>query len=223
MKNYMTDERKNSHDTNIEEFQTIDMSELYFSFQDPKAIMHNISASLSKQGVQKDTMLNVFDNLIQLGCSDDIRLLDVTNRHKTQSTSLVSYQIVGDNVDLEVKVRHMSQDNKNKSFHWFNLVAFKDQVSGKTLPNKYEVTLADAPISSFIPSHSEINNLKQDYVVLWSRVIVKYLKQFSFLCSATIKHIPHRYSEIKAKPVDEVCNCVTVYCKSVESEISILY
>lgn len=117
----------------------------------------------------------------------------------------------------------MSQDNKNKSFHWFNLVAFKDQVSGKTLPNKCEVTLADAPISSFIPSHSEINKLKQDYVVLWSRVIVKYLKQFSFLRSATIKHIPHQYSEIMAKPVDEVCNCVTVYCKSVKSEISILH
>ena len=88
MKNYVSDE-KNRHDTNIEEFQTIDMSELYFSFQDPKAIMHNISASLSKQGVQRDTMLNIFDNLTQLGCSDDAKLLDVTNRHKQQSISPV--------------------------------------------------------------------------------------------------------------------------------------
>lgn len=204
MKNYMSDEQKNSHDTDIDKFQTIDMSELYFSFQDPETIMHNISGSLLKQGVQRDTMLNVFDNLMQLGCSDDAKLLDVINRHNQQLTSPVSYQIVGDNVDLEVKVRHMSQDNKNKSFHWFNLVAFKDQVSGKTLSNKYELTLADAPISSFIPSNSDINRLKQDYIVLWSRVIVKYLKQFSFLHSALIKHIPHQYSDIMAKPVDEV-------------------
>ena len=66
--------------------------------------MHYVSASLSKQGVQKDTMLNIFVNLIQLGCSDDIKILDVTNSQKTHSTSPVSYQIVGDNVDLEVKV-----------------------------------------------------------------------------------------------------------------------
>ena len=161
----MRDEQKKSHDTNIEEFQTIDMSELYFSFQDPKTIIHNISSSLSKQGVQRDTMLNAFEDLIQLGCSNDSELIDVINRHIQQSTSPVSYQIVGDNVDLDVKVQHMSQDNKNKSFHWFDLVAFKDEVSGTTLPNKYEVTLGDAAISSFIPSNSEIKKLKQDYVV----------------------------------------------------------
>ena len=43
--------------------------------------------------------------------------------------SHLSYQIVGDNVDLEVKVRHMADDNKNKSLHYFNLVAFKDQLN----------------------------------------------------------------------------------------------
>jgi hypothetical protein len=117
-------------------------------------------------------MLKVFKNLKQFGSSDDDKLLDVAIRYHQQPTSPVSYQIVGDNVDLEVKVRHMTKDNKNKSFHWFNLVAFKDQVSGNTLPNKYEVTLADAPISSFILSNSEINMFKQDYIVLWSRVKV---------------------------------------------------
>ena len=193
-----------NHATNTEEFQTIDMSELYFSFQDPETVMHNISANLRKKGVERDVMLNVFDNLKQFGNSDDANLLDVVNRSHQQATSPVSYQIVGDNVDLEVKVRHMTKDNKNKSFHWFNLVAFEDQVSGSKLPNKYEVKLADVPISAFIPSNSDIIKLKQDYIVLWSRVIVKYLKQFSFLRSATIKHIPHDYSETMAKPVAEV-------------------
>ena len=98
-----------THATNTGEFQTIDMSELYFSFQDPETVMHNISANLTKQGVQRDTVLNVFKNLKQFRSSDDDKLLDVAIRYHQQPTSPVSYQIVDDNVDLEVKVRHMTK------------------------------------------------------------------------------------------------------------------
>jgi hypothetical protein len=57
-------------------------------------------------------------------------------------------------VDLEVKVGHMTKDNKNKSFHWFNLVAFEDQVSGSKLPNKYEVKLEVTNARKLLP-HSQ--------------------------------------------------------------------
>lgn len=61
--------------------------------------------------------------------------------HKLQCLISNGYQIIGDNCDLHVKVHLMTNDNKNKSFHWFNCVAFKDEVSGNHLPDIDEVTL----------------------------------------------------------------------------------
>lgn len=78
------------------------------------------------------------------------------------------YQIVGDNCDLHVNVRHMTTDDKNKSFHRFNSVLFQDQVSGNHLPDKHEVTLEEVPVSSFFPSDEDTQELKRDFMVLWS-------------------------------------------------------
>ena len=78
------------------------------------------------------------------------------------------YQFVGDNCDLHVNVCHIATDNKNKSFHWFNSVVFQDQVSGNHLPDKHEVTLEEVPVSSFFPSNEDTQELKWDFMVLWS-------------------------------------------------------
>ena len=42
----------------------------------------------------------------------------------------------------------MDSENKNKFFHWFNLVAFKDQVSGSHLPDVHEKTLNDERLAA---------------------------------------------------------------------------
>ena len=39
------------------------------------------------------------------------------------------YQIIGDNVDLMIKVRHQASDKPNKSIYWFHLNAVKDPVN----------------------------------------------------------------------------------------------
>ena len=111
---------------------------------------------------------------------------------------------MGDNLDLDVRVRHMDSDNKNKSFHWFNLVAFKDKITGFHLPDVHNKTLDDVPVSIFLPSENDIQNLRQDFSALWSRVIVSNLKAFAFLRNAVIYHIPHIYSELMSAPVEEV-------------------
>ena len=84
--------------------------------------------------------------------------------HPPQSLETVTlptgYQIVGDNCDLHINVRHMTNENKNKSFHWFNCVAFKDQVSGDHLPDVHTSRLEDVPVSAFFPDNEESINLK---------------------------------------------------------------
>ena len=51
------------------------------------------------------------------------------------------YQITGDNLDLRMKVKHMSSTNKNKSIHWFNVNAVPNRIAANHLAN-------DKPIQS---------------------------------------------------------------------------
>lgn len=91
--------------------------------------------------------------------TNEASILDTLICCTESKPDIPSYQIIGDNLDLDVKVRHMDSENKNKSFHWFNLVAFKDQVSGSHLPDVHEKTLDDVPISAFLPSKEDVLHL----------------------------------------------------------------
>lgn len=48
------------------------------------------------------------------------------------------------------------------------IVVFQDQVSGNHLPDKHAVTLEEVPVSSFFPSNEDKQELKRDFMVLWS-------------------------------------------------------
>ena len=142
---------------------------------------------------------------MESGISKDGLVASVNSEQNSSIPTVnAAYQIVGDNCDLHVNVRHMTTDNKNKSFHWFNSVAFQDQVSGNHLPDKHEVTLEEVPVSSFFPSNEDTRELKRDFMVLWSQVIVKYMRSFAFLKKSIIYHIPHQCSEVMKLPVPEV-------------------
>ena len=43
------------------------------------------------------------------------------------------YQIIFDNLDFFVKVKHMSSENKNKSIHWVHVLLVRDRVAGENL------------------------------------------------------------------------------------------
>ena len=99
------------------------------------------------------------------------------------------YQIIGDNVDLHINVRHMSEQNKNRSLHTFNIVAMRDVVIGSNLPDKHIRTSLS----------NDVQRLNKDFIVLWARVMVKNLLAFSFLKGVVMQHIQHQYSkEIQA-------------------------
>lgn len=157
---------------------------------DTDSVMENICSKVMANNISKDGLIA---SLEQMSC-DSQNSVSTTN----------GYQIIGDNCDLHVNVRHMTNDNKNKSFHWFNCVAFQDQVSGNHLPDIHEVTLEDVPVSSFFPSNEDTLELKRDFMILWSRCIVKNLPAFGCLKKSVIYHIPHQYSDVMKLPVPEV-------------------
>ena len=170
---------------------------------DPRTVLHVVCNTLQEKGTKRTVISECLEDVIHHGNDDEI-VLEVVDKYVALEPKYPSYQIVGDNLDLDVRVRHMDSDNKNKSFHWFNLVAFKDRITGCHLPDVHNKTLDDVPVSIFLPSENDIQNLRQDFSALWSRVIVRNLKAFAFLRNAVIYHIPHVYSELMSAPVEEV-------------------
>lgn len=187
-----------------EDCWTLDLSGLNLCCNfSSKSVLDDTLSVLQNRGVEKDVVIQCLED-ISLQRTNEASILDTLICCTESKPDIPSYQIIGDNLDLDVKVRHMDSENKNKSFHWFNLVAFKDQVSGSHLPDVHEKTLDDVPISAFLPSKEDMLHLKEDFVVLWSRVLVKYMKAFGFLRRSVIYHIPHAYSQIMTESVEEV-------------------
>ena len=115
------------------------------------------------------------------------------------------FQIIGDNLDLHINVRHMDDTNKNKFLHTFNLVAMEDVVTGENLPDVTEKTLDVVQVHEFLPSLDDVEKLKKDLIPLWARVMVKKLTAFHFFKSVVVYHIPHEYSEAMKIPSNQVC------------------
>ncbi len=64
-----------------------------------------------------------------------------------------SYGIVGDNLDLFIRVKHMASVNQNKSIHWFNLLGLINRVSESDFNNEQPIkAVDDIKISDLVPS-----------------------------------------------------------------------
>ena len=91
------------------------------------------------------------------------------------------YQITGDNVDLEIKTKYMTLNSKNKSLHWFDLVSTDERVVlpsvlSKDRPRCSILAVSDA---AFLPSASDHQYLHDEFAVLVSRMITKFLPAFA--------------------------------------------
>lgn len=156
---------------------------------EPNSVVHNICSKLLDSGISHNGRIGCLEQMIHLSQS-----LEKPN----------GYQIIGDNCDLHVNVCHMTNDNKNKFFHWFNCTAFKDQVIGDHLLDIHETTLEDVPVSSFFPDNGNIQELKSDFIILWLHVIVNHLSAFAFLRNSVVYHIPHQYTDVMKCPVPKL-------------------
>ena len=122
------------------------------------------------------------------------------------------YQIIGDNVDLYIKVKHMASDNQNRSVHWFGLNAVQDRVYLEAPSSRSQIRpILDVDNSEFLPSDEDNNRLLHDFIPLAARVIVDKIPTFSPLKNVVVRHIPHMYSQqMKQKSVQvSICFFLT--------------
>jgi L1 cell adhesion molecule like protein len=115
------------------------------------------------------------------------------------------YKLVGDNIDMLIKVRSMTLENRNRDIHWFNLMAIILKVTGDHLPDDGpQRILTDVPNADLIPSPEDNCSLAQDFAHLIARSWTKnfdILKNFRHIVP---RHIPHVYSEVMKNVTDVI-------------------
>lgn len=127
---------------------------------------------------------------------------------QSDSDRPLGYQIIGDNVDLMIKVRHQASDKPNKSIHWFHLNAVKDRVSGAGLSEKGSIKLVDEVENwEILPSYQDNEELLHDFIPLFARVICDRIPALKSFKDVVIRHIPHKYSNAtKQKSEQVICH-----------------
>ena len=206
-------------------FETVDVGQLNLSF--PSVNMMASSAgsvdlnvskpNLDGDNLQKRVKAKLKDDFDEPAFLHVLKMFSCTEEITTEAIEKLQvelelmhaagYQITGDNVDLFTKVKHQSTTNQNKSIHWFNLNATLNRVLGNELPNDKPIgSVRDIENIEFLPSQNDNGKLLQDLIALVSRVITSQVPAFKNLKSATVWHIPHRYSETMKCKSEQVCN-----------------
>ena len=104
-----------------------------------------------------------------------------------------NFQLVGDNLDLEVKPHIQTLQQHKQSIHWFNLMAVKHRIQASHLPNdKPQRAISDLLNTDFLPSYSDHQKLRHHFTILVARVLVRRLQCLQPLKQHSTQHIQHK-------------------------------
>ena len=83
------------------------------------------------------------------------------------------FQVTGDHVDLEIKTKFMTLDRRNKSLHWFDIMATDERVVPPYILHTVgpRCSILSVPDSEFFPAVVDYQHLRSDFVILVSRVV----------------------------------------------------
>ena len=119
------------------------------------------------------------------------------------------YQIIGDNIDLEIRPHLESLQYSRQSLHWFNLMAVKHRIAAADLPDdKPLMPLENLDVMDFIPSFSNHIKLRNEFATLVKRIL---LKRFAWLQPSRRRHttyIRHKYSDVTKSRTSIVSHCL---------------
>ena len=117
------------------------------------------------------------------------------------TTHLHGFQIVGDNIDISKSTKVMTATKTNQLFHWFHVVAVRERVDtlNPVVTKRSKLSILSVDSRKFLLSLEEMASLREEFVVLVSRMIVDNLKNFATLKSAVCRHIAHEHSSDMSK------------------------
>ena len=106
----------------------------------------------------------------------------------------VIFKFWGDNVDKKRKVRDLRSDHQGQMIHMFSILVGKSRTPAPELPRLGRgCNLAVVPADVFLPSADDVRKVKENLIVLVSRVLTQYLPALAPLAKVVPKHIEHLY------------------------------
>lgn len=117
----------------------------------------------------------------------------------------LSFKLVGDNLDKNVKARYMCVGGShNQSYHFFHSFAVLDRIDFSTLPDVHPHLCLNSPKKralAILPSIDDDTTLRKFFVTHVSRVLVKHMAFFKLTFEDVVEwHIRHQYyTEMSAK------------------------
>ena len=119
------------------ESQRLKPKQMIAQFDQPircwKKSLENLSNKTdSEEGDESDSVKSTIlsdDELPGTSSEESNDCQSIIRQCEFKPNHLPYYRIVGDNIDFEVKTKFMILEKKNRSLHWFNLVAVDEQIS----------------------------------------------------------------------------------------------
>lgn len=99
----------------------------------------------------------------------------------------IVFKFIGDNIDKQTRVRDYRSDHEGALLHMFSLLASRSRTPVPHLQHTGQVS--DLTAVTFLPQHSDVQAVKDNLVVLVSRILVKYIPALGFLSKVVTKHI----------------------------------
>jgi hypothetical protein len=111
------------------------------------------------------------------------------------SKDSISFQIIGDNVDVHQKPRYMTTDVKARDFHWFQIYAVKNRVNADLSSGQQVGSFEHATHDMFIPTENDSSVVKKELIVLVLRVLVQCVPCLRIFQDLVPSHICHNFSK----------------------------
>ena len=157
---------------------------------------------MSEQSYLDASPLNLLSDHDVLVDQDELVAADVSQE---EALSWTGFTLVGDNIDKRVNPRQMREDHQSRVLNYFFFYAVRDRIDLSSLSDQQPVfDPALVCYDKFLPSASEICQLKKNIAILVGRMLCKHQAFFQLFDDAITPHINHKYSKEMAKTSEVV-------------------
>ena len=112
----------------------------------------------------------------------------------------VVFKFWGDNLDKQQRVRDLRSDHQGDMLHIFSILVGASRTPAPELPFTGQVSnLSHTPTQYFLPTSSDVLEVKNNLVVLVSQILTEYFTSLAPFSKVVPKHILHKYSSQMSK------------------------
>ena len=99
--------------------------------------------------------------------------------HRPYNPTLLTYRLVGDNIDKNVKPRHMTSEHQTHSLHYFHTYAVRDRIDLSNVSSEQPIPkISEMKMEDLLLSNDDNLVLIENLAILIGRVLSKHMPFF---------------------------------------------